>query len=102
MQTMKQATVDTAFLNKPWNERKADARPFLRSASELARALGPLQQANDGTPAALACALVNGELREAGWCDCQKHSSANDCFYIFPDGQHGWMCSNCCRVTQIG
>lgn len=91
-----------AFGQLPWEKRKAMTRPFLTSASHLARAMGPLVQAGDHNAPALACAFVNAELLLDGWCKCPKHSSANDCYYCYHTGSHGWMCSSCCRVTQVG
>jgi len=69
-------------------------------ASALAETLGPLQQANDDTPLAIACAWANAHLLRDGWCQCAE--PLDPCYYSRPDGSHGYLCSRCRRVTQTG
>lgn len=100
----RQAQLDAinAFCSQPFPTRVQQAREFIPAASKIAEAMGPLFQAGDHSAAALGCALVNATLILDGWCSCQDHSSANDCYYCYTNGSHGWICSSCCRRTQVG
>lgn len=96
------------FCALPYPERRKLAWQFFPAALSLAAALGPLQQANDGTPAELGCAFANWVLtNEAskGWCDCKMENNlpVTQAFWHNPDtSAHGWLCCKCHGITQLG
>jgi hypothetical protein len=77
--------------------------PALR---EIAKAVGPLKQANDDSEVNLAAAQVNYELLARGreWCGCPR--VPEECNEVYwrnaATGSHGWMCVECRRITQVG
>jgi hypothetical protein len=93
------------FCSKPWVERRALAWIYFQAADNLAGALGLLVQANDGTPAELGCAFANWARMnpEDGWCRCENGAGGSEAYFCHPDtGRHGWACTRCHGITQIG
>ena len=69
--------------------------------ADLALATGPLSMAGDHDPMALAAAAANYRMLRDGWCQCQMEAEA--VYFRNPaTGTHGWMCSVCRSITQIG
>lgn len=75
-------------------------------ALTLAQEIGPLVQANDDTESALACAAANATLKQNRWCNCPlskiRRQTWPEVYYRDKEGNHGWMCSKCCGITQTG
>lgn len=69
--------------------------------TELAMATGPLSMAGDHDQVALAAAAVNFKFLRDSWCQCKPEGE--QVYFRNPvTGTHGWMCSCCRCITQMG
>lgn len=83
-----------------WKEKVALAHKYFAPALAIASAFGPLDQANDGSPAELGCAFANATLVKQTWCDCP--TCERQAYYSTERGAHGWVCAKCFGITQTG
>lgn len=42
-----------------------------------------------------------GAVWTSAWCDC-GHPQPSQVFWAANDGQHGWACARCRKLTQVG
>lgn len=62
---------------------------------------GPLLCADDVSIGGLAAASVNAELKTSQFCECREPGE-QVYFRNLVTGSHGFMCSNCRGLTQVG
>lgn len=62
--------------------------------------------ANDGDAAGLAAAHANSTIRRKYWCKSQRHIDNPGVYQVYYNdlntNSHGWMCSACHGITQVG
>lgn len=73
-------------------------------AIALVQVNGPALSAGDDGTVALAYAAANATLLGPGWCECDQGAVPNreECYFRRPNGSHGWFCSVCRKITQLG
>lgn len=75
---------------------------FVLAAIAVARLNGPIASAHDGNEHGRAMARVNAELLVPDWCACEPNEHREEAFWQKDDGRHGFMCTVCRKLTQVG
>lgn len=83
---------------------RREAERLSRWAVPLLRAYGePCPFGGDGDALSLALAYGNGELVDRGrWCRCPERRPGRLFYWARRGGGHGWGCSRCLGVVQVG
>ncbi len=83
---------------------RREAERLSRWSIPLVKANGaPCPWANDGDALSLAMAIGNAQLVDlARWCTCPDKRPARLFYWCRPGGGHGWGCSRCLGLVQVG